>query len=315
MCIRDSDCPGRTDVDDPPRDTVLLRSVDLDVRAGTITALVGPSGIGKSTLLRVLAGLDDPADGQVRWCGHATSASGSRATPTQDDPSRARGKRSLDQGRWATTPAPGSVAWVPQNPEHYLVATTVTDELVASPYAARHPRDDDAPCAAASRAQVQTIVDGPPPAEPSTAHPAPASGAGQSPRAASQGRSAGVPSLGEVEDASATTDPVATEPVSPALRRFGLAGVAQSHPMTLSGGEKRRLAIAAALAQQPDLLILDEPTVGLDADHVESVLAAVAQAAGQGVAIIVSTHDPVSYTHLTLPTRGLVQISGGAGSL
>lgn len=296
------DCPGRTDVDDPPRDTVLLRSVDLDVRAGTITALVGPSGIGKSTLLRVLAGLDDPADGQVRWCGHATSASGSRATPTQDDPSRARGKRSLDQGRWATTPAPGSVAWVPQNPEHYLVATTVTDELVASPYAARHPRDDDAPCAAASRAQVQTIVDGPPPAEPSTAHPAPASGAGQSPRAAaveespraaSQGRSAGVPSLGEVEDASATTDPVATEPVSPALRRFGLAGVAQSHPMTLSGGEKRRLAIAAALAQQPDLLILDEPTVGLDADHVESVLAAVAQAAGQGVAIIVSTHDPL----------------------
>ena len=176
------DCPGRTDVDDPPRDTVLLRSVDLDVRAGTITALVGPSGIGKSTLLRVLAGLDDPADGQVRWCEHATSASGSRATPTQDDPSRARGKRSLDQGRWATTPAPGSVAWVPQNPEHYLVATTVTDELVASPYAARHPRDDDAPCAAASRAQVQTIVDGPPPAEPSTAHPAPASGAGRLPR-------------------------------------------------------------------------------------------------------------------------------------
>ncbi|MBS8162650.1 ATP-binding cassette domain-containing protein, partial [Pseudomonas aeruginosa] len=108
------------------------------------------------------------------------------------------------------------------------------------------------------------------------------------------GRPADDPSLGEVEDASATTDPVVPEPVTPAaLRRFGLAGVAQSHPMTLSGGEKRRLAIAAALAQQPDLLILDEPTVGLDADHVESVLAAVAQAAEQGVAVIVSTHDPL----------------------
>lgn len=297
------DCPGRTDVDDPSRDTVLLRDIDLDVCAGTITALVGPSGIGKSTLLRVLAGLDDPADGQVRWCEHATSAFGSRATPTQDGPSRARGKHPLHQGGWATTPAPGSVAWVPQNPEHYLVATTVADELVASPYAARHPQDDDAPCAAASRARVQTAGEGSPPAEPSTTHPAPAPGAGQSPRAAaveesprtaSQGRPADDPSLGEVEDASATTDPVVPEPVTPAaLRRFGLAGVAQSHPMTLSGGEKRRLAIAAALAQQPDLLILDEPTVGLDADHVESVLAAVAQAAEQGVAVIVSTHDPL----------------------
>lgn len=61
--------------------------------------------------------------------------------------------------------------------------------------------------------------------------------------------------------------------------------------MTCSGGEKRRLAIAAAVAQLPDLLLLDEPTVGLDDDRGVSVLSAIRAAADSGVAVVVSSHD------------------------
>ncbi|MDO4412660.1 ATP-binding cassette domain-containing protein [Cutibacterium sp.] len=172
------------DVHRPQCDDVLLRGVEMSARRGYITALSGPSGVGKSTLLRLLAGLDAPADGDL------------------------------------TLPEPGHTAWVPQNPENYLVARTAADELFASPLVAED-------------ADLRGLV-----------------------------------------------------------KTFGLTPILDSHPMTCSGGEKRRLAIAAALAQKPDLLLLDEPTVGLDDDRGTSVLAAIRAAADSGVAVVVSSHDP-----------------------
>ena len=54
------------------------------------------------------------------------------------------------------------------------------------------------------------------------------------------------------------------EPARKALARFGLAGYEERHPRDLSSGERERLALAAVLVAEPDLLVLDEPTRGVD---------------------------------------------------
>jgi energy-coupling factor transporter ATP-binding protein EcfA2/energy-coupling factor transporter transmembrane protein EcfT len=75
------------------------------------------------------------------------------------------------------------------------------------------------------------------------------------------------------------------------LDRADLTALAGAHPMTLSGGEKRRLAIVSALTQRPALLVLDEPTVGLDELRRTSVLDLLRTARGQGCTLLIATHD------------------------
>lgn len=76
------------------------------------------------------------------------------------------------------------------------------------------------------------------------------------------------------------------------LERVGLGDAATRHPLRLSGGEQRRLAVATALIHSPDVLALDEPTVGLDRHTWASVAGLIANARANGTAIIASTHDP-----------------------
>ena len=75
------------------------------------------------------------------------------------------------------------------------------------------------------------------------------------------------------------------------LFRFGLAHLSGRHPMTLSGGERRRLALASILAMEPEMLLLDEPFMELDFPGVRDLLRILLEihAAGQGICII--THD------------------------
>ncbi|MFC0674183.1 ATP-binding cassette domain-containing protein [Brachybacterium hainanense] len=151
---------------------ILHEHLSLALRAGTLGVLTGPSGTGKTTLLRVLLGLEAPAAGTVR--------------------------------------RPGAVAFVPQEPEHSFIASTVRAE-----------------------ASSETL-----------------------------------------------------------LARAGLEHLADANPFTLSGGEQRRLSIVAALARRPTLLVLDEPTVGLDDTHHAAVLDLLEEAAARGCAVIAATHDP-----------------------
>ena len=60
---------------------------------------------------------------------------------------------------------------------------------------------------------------------------------------------------------------------------------------TLSGGERQRVVLAAALAQQPRVLLLDEPTTFLDLKHQFSIYRLLAKLAGEGLLVIAATHD------------------------
>jgi lipopolysaccharide export system ATP-binding protein len=76
------------------------------------------------------------------------------------------------------------------------------------------------------------------------------------------------------------------------LKRFGIARVAKSQAITLSGGEKRRLAIARALCSDPTLLMLDEPFAGIDPLAVEDIQRIVRELRERdGLAILITDHS------------------------
>jgi len=81
------------------------------------------------------------------------------------------------------------------------------------------------------------------------------------------------------------------------LERVGLLDRAQAHPRELSGGEQQRVAICAALAHRPRLLLADEPTGELDAANARLVYEAIAELArAAGTTTVVVSHDPESAT-------------------
>ncbi|WP_448337893.1 ABC transporter ATP-binding protein [Chloroflexus aurantiacus] len=75
------------------------------------------------------------------------------------------------------------------------------------------------------------------------------------------------------------------------LERVGLADQADKLPMALSGGQQQRVAIARALANNPPLLVADEPTGNLDSQTAEAVFQLFIELAGQGTTIVMVTHD------------------------
>jgi cobalt/nickel transport system ATP-binding protein len=79
--------------------------------------------------------------------------------------------------------------------------------------------------------------------------------------------------------------------VTGALRYVGLEGFERRPPHLLSGGEKKRVAIAGVLAMDPDLLVFDEPTSGLDPSGSEDIMELLDELNHQGKTIIISTHD------------------------
>lgn len=62
-------------------------------------------------------------------------------------------------------------------------------------------------------------------------------------------------------------------------------------PLTLSGGEKRRVAIAGVLAMEPDVLVMDEPTAGLDPQGVREIVSWIQRLKGEGCTLVLITHD------------------------
>ena len=85
-----------------------------------------------------------------------------------------------------------------------------------------------------------------------------------------------------------TTD---TSRVSECLSQVDLADMESRSLATLSGGQVQRVLLARALAQEADVLLLDEALSGVDTRHTEELIALFAQLCAKGTSILVSTHD------------------------
>ena len=75
------------------------------------------------------------------------------------------------------------------------------------------------------------------------------------------------------------------------LARVGLADKANVYPKSLSGGQQQRIAIARALAMDPDVILFDEPTSALDPEMVGEVLELMKELAHTGITMLVVTHE------------------------
>ena len=75
------------------------------------------------------------------------------------------------------------------------------------------------------------------------------------------------------------------------LARVGLPDKADSYPNQLSGGQQQRIAIARALAMNPDVMLFDEPTSALDPEMVGEVLEIMKELAEDGMTMVVVTHE------------------------
>lgn len=186
----------------------IARHINLEFKAGQITALVGANGAGKSTLSLTLAGLLPAVSGEVV----ASDA-------------LAQGTNGTDPMKWKSPDLAKRISYVFQNPEHQFACGSVLDEVMLGPLRTGVSADE-------ARAKAQEL-----------------------------------------------------------LKRFRLARYAKANPYTLSGGEKRRLTVAASLAAAPRVLILDEPTFGQDRKTWLQIIRLIASLRSEGVSIIVVTHD------------------------
>lgn len=182
----------------------VFHGLDLAAACGEVLCILGPNGVGKSTLLRCLAGLERPSSGSVRLDGQDV--------------------RHLSRAALAR-----AVAFVPQS-DDAVFAFTVTMMVEMG-------------------------------------------------RAAHLGWSA-APSDADAAIARA------------ALTRLGIESLAGRLYPELSGGERQLVLIARALAQQSQLLILDEPTAHLDFANQAAVLELIRDLANAGLAVVMTSHDP-----------------------
>jgi ABC-type lipoprotein export system ATPase subunit len=178
-----------------------LRDVSFTVEAGTLVALTGASGSGKSTILNLVAALDTPDAGSITVAG--------RRVDELDDPAGYRAE---------------TIGFVFQ--AHNLLPTLTASENVQIPMFGRRPR--------AERAERARLL----------------------------------------------------------LEQVGLESRAHARPAVLSGGERQRVAIARALANEPLLLLADEPTGALDSATGKQVLDLLEQARrSRGTTILLVTND------------------------
>ena len=184
--------------------TEVLQDVSLSVQRGEIVVIMGQSGCGKTTLLRHLIGLHEPADGEVRVGGRDINAM------SRSDYRRfCRSMGVLFQG--------GA-----------LFDSLTVAENVAFP----------------------------------------------------------------LREHAELAEPVIENTVRMKLKQVGLEGTQEKMPSQLSGGMRKRAALARALALDPDLLFLDEPTTGLDpiiAEGIDELIVHLPDA--YGVTMVVVSHD------------------------
>ncbi|WSJ71985.1 ABC transporter ATP-binding protein [Kitasatospora sp. NBC_01302] len=122
------------------------------------------------------------------------------------------------------------------------------------------------------------------------------------------------------DSADPTSDPrTRKERVARALERVGLAAAAGKKARAYSLGMKQRLGLAAALLQPRELLVLDEPTNGLDPQGMREIRALVREVAAEGTTVFLSSHllDEIEQvcTHAAVMSRGRLVVQGTVAEL
>ncbi|POR01352.1 hypothetical protein AU468_08530 [Alkalispirochaeta sphaeroplastigenens] len=182
----------------------VLREISLSLSAGTITAILGPNGVGKTTLLNMILGWLQPQEGEVSLFGRRSSEIS---------------RREMGQ----------TLSLVPQD-EHIPFEYTLLDYVLL-------------------------------------------------------GRA---PYLSPLQTPGAADTRIARE----ALQRVDLAGKACHAVANTSGGEKQLALMARSLAQEPHILLMDEPTAHLDLRNKRRTVDLVKDLQAEGVTVIFTTHDP-----------------------
>jgi polar amino acid transport system ATP-binding protein len=103
------------------------------------------------------------------------------------------------------------------------------------------------------------------------------------------------------------------------LGRVGLSEKLHAYPSTLSGGQQQRVGIARALAMDPDLLLLDEPTSSLDPELIGEVLQIIRELAADGMTMIMATHEMglarQIASHVHFVEAGVIAEEGAPGDI
>jgi putative ABC transport system ATP-binding protein len=199
-----------------PGSAPVLADLDMSVARGQLVALIGKSGTGKSTLLNLLAGIDQPTRGEIELGGTALTRM------SEDERTRFRRDH---------------IGFVFQF--FNLLPTLTVAENVLLPIELKRGRLD-----AAAAARVEAL-----------------------------------------------------------LAAVGLEGQTRRFPDSLSGGEKQRVAVARALAHDPDLILADEPTGNLDAATGRAVLellVKLSRAEGRTVVVVSHSGDVIDYADRVL---------------
>jgi energy-coupling factor transport system ATP-binding protein len=234
--------------------TLAVHDVDLRLRAGEVVALMGRNGSGKSSLLWALAGAGERAGGRLRV---VRSEDGRGPEGVGNEPA-GRGRTGCGDGADPAELPPDRarrlVALVPQTPTDLLYLDTVCQELVQA--------DLDVATGDASRGK------GP-------RGPLRAGGTRQD-QGRAQGRAQGGDRGGTAEEL--------LERLVPGIDR-------NAHPRDLSAGQQLGLVLAIQLCGGPQVLLLDEPTRGLDYRAKEALTGVLTDLAARGHAIVVATHD------------------------
>ena len=171
----------------------VLRGVSAEVKEGTLYAIVGGNGAGKSTTLKAICGICRPYRGKVKVFGKAVEKYASKE---------------LFQN---------CLAMLPQDPKSLFVKKTVREDLEEM------CKDRDAIAQIAATCQIESLL--------------------------------------------------------------------ESHPYDLSGGEQQRAALAKVLLTKPRLLLLDEPTKGIDSFFKETLAEILCKLKEQGITIVMVSHD------------------------
>jgi len=87
--------------------------------------------------------------------------------------------------------------------------------------------------------------------------------------------------------------------INSALEWAGLENIAKNSAKTLSGGERQRVAITRAWLRQPEILLLDEPITNMDHESRMRTIELLHNLKHQGVALVISSHDPIHFETLT----------------